>query len=43
MENMLPSINAEFIPYFFDETTWAPNKFLDLSLRLFWTLRVGAN
>ena len=43
MEYILPSINAEFIPYFFDETTWAPIKFLDLSLRVFWTLRVGAN
>ena len=34
---------CEFIPYFFDEITWAPNKFFNLSLRVLWTLRVGAN
>ena len=34
---------CEFIPYFFDEITWAPNKFLNLSLRVLWTLRVGSN
>ena len=43
MEFILSSINTEFIPYFFDETTWAPIKFLDLSLSVLWTLRVGAN